>query len=180
MKRLLAVALLVFGVPMFQGAVLAPFVPSFVRPDLALLVVFGLSLCWRNSATGLGFAAVCGFAVDLFSGGLLGQHALLGVLAFGAARALSIHVSMMGPFPQMIFAGLLTAAHSLAMAGLMSFFTPGSGLVVWGVTAVAPHIAVNAVLAPPAVAVVSRLVAWIAREETGRRPLRIATRRWAA
>jgi rod shape-determining protein MreD len=96
-KRIVGIAILVFVVPMLQGA-LAPYFPTALRPDLALLVVFGLSLCWRNAATGLLLAALCGFVVDLFSAGLLGQHALLSVVVFGASRLLSVHVSLAGVF----------------------------------------------------------------------------------
>src|SRR5207247_6488471 len=70
-KRTAAILALVFGVPMLQGS-LAPFLPAAFRPDLALLVVFALSLSWRDPATGLVLAAVCGFVVDLFSGAVLG------------------------------------------------------------------------------------------------------------
>jgi rod shape-determining protein MreD len=97
-KAIAAIFALVFGVPMLQGA-LAPFLPPAFRPDLALLVVFALSLSWRNPASGLVLVAICGFIVDLFSGALLGQHALLSVLAFVATRALTFHVSMIGALP---------------------------------------------------------------------------------
>lgn len=179
MKRIAGVGLLVFLVPMIQGA-LAPFFPSAFRPDLTLLAVFGLSLCWRNTATGLVFAATCGFVVDLFSGGLLGQHALMAVLVFAAARVLSVHVSMIGLVPQMIFAAVLTAVHALGMAALTSFFTAGAGPALWGLTALGPHIAVNAVIAPLAASAVAVIASWIAGEDAGRRPLRLATRSWTA
>jgi rod shape-determining protein MreD len=178
-KRIAAFALLVFAVPMLQG-VLARFLPAALHPDLGLLVVFGLSLCWRNTATGLIFAAVCGFVVDLFSGGLLGQHALLSVLVFAAARMLSGHVSMIGVIPQMVFAAALATVYAVVMAALTSFFT-GAGFAPWNLGALAPYVAINAVIAPIVAAVVSGLAAWIAGEDAGRgRPLRLATRSWAA
>src|SRR2546427_9198826 len=162
---------------MLQGA-LAPFLPTAFRPDLALLVVFALALAWRNTAPGLVLAAVCGFVVDLFSGALLGQHALLSVLAFVATRALSVHVSMIGALPQMFCAAALTAVHAIGVVGLTAFFTPGAELSLPRFVVVAPRVVVNAVVAPGVSWVVSGLVAWVVGEDIGRRPLRIATRRW--
>ena len=52
MKRI--VALLALGVlaPMVQGAV-GTFVPPQYCPDLGLLLVVGLGLCWRSTAGGV-------------------------------------------------------------------------------------------------------------------------------
>jgi rod shape-determining protein MreD len=177
-KPVAAIFALVFGIPILQGA-LAPFLPPAFRPDLALLVVFALSLAWRNTATGLVLAALCGFVVDLFSGALLGQHALLSVLAFVAARGLSVHVSMIGALPQMTGAAALTAVHAIGIVGLTAFFTPGADFSLPRFWVVVPRIAVNAIAAPIVSWIVSGLVAWVLGEDLGRRPLRIATRRWA-
>ena len=168
---------IVFGVPMLEGA-LAPFLPAPFRPDLPLLVVFALALAWRNTASGLVLATVCGFIVDLFSGALQGQHALLSVLASVATRMLSQHVSMIGTLPQMIFAAGLTALHAIGVVGLTTFFTPGADLALLRPGIVLPRGAVNALAAPVVNSLVAVLVGWVSGEEPGRRPLRIATRSW--
>jgi len=177
MRLALVVLVIAFGVPMLEGA-LAPFLPAAFRPDLPLLVVFALALSWRNTATGLVLAAVCGFVVDLFSGALLGQNALLSVLAFVASRALSGHVSMIGALPQMIFAAGLTAVHAIGVVGLTTFFTPGADLSMLRPGVVLPRVVMNALVAPVVAPVVTGLVAWVTGEDLGRRPLRIATRSW--
>jgi rod shape-determining protein MreD len=179
MKRVAGIVILVFVVPMLQGA-LAPYFPPAFRPDLALLVVLGLSLCWRNAATGLLLAAGCGFVVDLFSAGLLGQHALLSVVAFAAARALSVHVSLAGTFSRMFFAAALTSAHATAITALTSFFTPGAGFDLLRPSTLLPLMLANAILAPIVTTAVAAVVAWVAGEDTNRRLLRIETRRWAS
>jgi rod shape-determining protein MreD len=176
-RRVLALLAIVFGVPMLEGA-LAPFLPAAFRPDLPLLVVLALALAWRNTATGLVLVAMCGFVVDLFSGALLGQHALLSVLAFAAARALSQHVSMIGVLPQIVFAAGLTTVHAIGVVGLTTFFTPGADLALLRPGVVLPRVAVNALIAPTVNALGAALVAWASGEDTGRRPLRIATRSW--
>jgi rod shape-determining protein MreD len=177
-KRAIAMFALVFAVPMLQGAI-GPFLPAAFRPDLALLVVFALSLSWRNTATGLVLSAVCGFFVDLFSGGLFGQNALVSVLVFVAARGLSMHVSMIGALPQLTFAAALTVVHAIGLAMLTTFFTPTSDFALLRPALLAPRVLANAVVAPLVGAVVSVLVAWVNGEDIGRRrPLRIATRSW--
>ncbi len=178
MRRAIGVALLALLVPMVQGA-LAPFLPRLLRPDLALLVLVGVSLCWRSTSTGLLLVAACGFGVDLFSGGLLGQHALLGVLVFGAARALSVHVNLLGTLPQMLFVAALSAVHALGLAALASFFTPEAPALL-GLGDLAPRALANTVLAPVVIAGVAQLVAWMGGDESGRRTLRLEPRSWAA
>jgi rod shape-determining protein MreD len=176
-RRSVAILVIVLGAPMLQGA-LATFLPIVFRPDLALLVVFGLALGWRDTATGLVLAAVCGFVVDLLSGALLGQHALLLVLEFLAMCALSVQVSMLGVVPQVVCAAALTVVHAIGMVGLTTFFTPGADLALPRMGVVLPLVALNAILAPVVVGVVSGIVSWALGEDLGRRHLRIATRGW--
>lgn len=179
MKRGVGLLLLVLGVPMIEGG-LAPFLPTVARPDLSLLVVLALAFCWRSTAGGLVLAAVSGFAVDLFSGGLLGQHALLRVGVFAAARLLSLHVNLLGVLAQTLFAGAATAAHAVGVAALTALFSPGAGLGLVAPGDVALHAGVNALLAPLVTAVVSTLVSWLGDEDAGRRALRLEPRSWAA
>lgn len=174
MRRLFGLSLLVLLVPMLQGA-LAPFLPRLFRPDLALLVLLGLSLCWRSSVTGMLLVAACGFGVDLFSGGLFGQHALLAVLVFVAARVLSLHVNLLGTMPQMFFVAALTVVHALGLAALTSFFTPAAPALL-GLGDLAPRALANALIAPVTTAAVSVLVGWMGGDESARRTLRLAPR----
>ena len=178
MKRALALAGLLLAAPMLQGA-LAPFLPAALRPDLALLVVFAVALCWRNPATGLALVAASGFVVDLLSGGLLGQRALLGLILFVGARMLALRVGLLGPFPQMLFAALLTAAHVLGLAALTAFFAPGSGGSLLQPGPLAAQAAVNALAAPFVVAAVQVLVGWLGGDESGRRVTRLDLRSYA-
>lgn len=178
MKHTIGLGLLIFGVPTLQGA-LAFFIPPLWLPNLALLVVFGLSMCWRNSAVGLVLAALAGFVVDLFSGGLVGQQALLFVGVFAAARLLSSHVSLVGALPRMFFAALLTALHALALAGLVALFAPGVGPGWMRVGDVALHALVNAAFAPLVTGGVAAILGWLGHHDGGRRVLRFAPRSWA-
>lgn len=178
MRRVVGLSLLVLLVPMLQGA-LAPYLPGPFRPDLSLLVLLGLSLCWRNSVTGMLLVAACGFGVDLFGGGLFGQHALLGVLVFVAARVLSLHMNLLGTLPQMLFVAALTAAHALGLAALSSFFSPAAPALL-GLGDLVPRALANALLAPVTTAGVVALVGWMGGDESARRTLRLAPRSFAS
>lgn len=179
MKRVFGIVSLLLLAPMLQGA-LARFLPGAFRPDLTLLVVLGIALCWRNTATGLLFAAASGFVVDLLSGGLLGLHALLAVLVFAGSRALSLQVNLVGPFPRMLFVVALTAVHALIVAGLTAFFTPAAGFGVPPLRTLGPLAFANAVVSPAVIAAVAVLVAWVGGDDTPRRLLRLQTRSWVS
>jgi rod shape-determining protein MreD len=175
-KRVAALLLVGLLIPVAQGAV-APFLPSGACPDLGLLLVIGFGVSLRSTAAGVGVAAWIGFVSDLLSGSLLGQHAVLRVLAFGAARLTSLHMNLQGPFTQMALGGALTLASAFGTVALTAFFAAGATTlapaleIVW-------HTAVNAVAAPFAVAAVARLLALLG-EDDGRRVLRLEPRSWS-
>jgi rod shape-determining protein MreD len=175
-----AAALLGLGMlaPMLQGA-LAPFVPAGLCPDLSLLVVIGIGLAWRSTPGGMLVAVTVGFVADLLSGSLLGQHALMHLLAFAAARQASSHVDLRGPGPQVIFAALWCAFDGAAMHGLTAFFSPGIGVQWLDVGSLVVRSCVDGVAAPFVVALVSA-VALRTGDEDGRRSLRLEPRRYGA
>ncbi len=100
-------------------SVAARLAPPALCPELGLLVVVGLGLC-MPAPSGLLLAAAIGYATDLLSGSLFGQHALLSVLAFGATRAASRGLNFRGAAARAIYAGLLSAAYAFGLAGLAS------------------------------------------------------------
>jgi hypothetical protein len=178
-KRIAALGVLIFLVPMFQSAV-TPYLSAALCPDLSLLLVMALALCWRSSASGLLLAATSGVAVDLFSGGLAGQHVLLQILTFVLVRVVSVHVNLLGSLPQMLFAALMTAGNALGLMATTAFFSPGTGagLVAAGLLAV--HASVNALVAPLVIWGVARLVGWLSADDAGRRVVRLEPRGWAS
>ena len=60
MKRALLFLVLGLFCPMLQGALIAH-LPRVLCPDLSLLVVMALALCWRSTAGGLLVAGSAGF-----------------------------------------------------------------------------------------------------------------------
>jgi cell shape-determining protein MreD len=153
-----SVTLLVVGLLalMLQGA-LARMLPPPWCPDLAWLVVVALGLRWPGFISGLVLVGLLGFATDLVSGSLMGQHALMRVLTYLAAA--------------------LAARHGLAIVATLSFFvgSAGIGLHVLGEAFV--HALVNALVATPALVGVERLIARLSDDELGRRGLPLGLQR---
>lgn len=169
---LLAVGLAVLLV---QGA-LATFAPPFAAPDLLFLVAVGTAVA-VGGAEGLVVAALLGYAMDLLTGALLGQHALLLVMAYGATRVASLQLNLLRAAPLVVFIAVLTLCYDLGHAGLTRLMRGSVGLEWSDLGHVAVHALVNAVFARPAVGAVQRCAALLAGdEEAGRRTLRVEAR----
>jgi rod shape-determining protein MreD len=165
-------ALLVLGTLalMLQGAA-ALWLPARFVPDLGLLLVVAIAVGLRSTAVGLVLALLLGYATDLLSGSLLGQHALLRLLAYGAARSGSARLNLRGPLPQMLFVALLSAGYAAGLFALAAFFTPGLGAPLGRLGELLPHALVTALAAPLLIAGVARLLAWVGEEEGPQRLL---------
>ena len=174
-------ALLALGAlaPMLQSA-LAPYISAALCPDLGLLLVVAVGLSGRSVAGGLLFSGFVGFVADLLSGALLGQHALLRVLAFAAARSANVHVNLVGIGAKGIFVAILTVLNGLAMGGITAFFSPGTGFAAIGIRELALGALVNALVAPLVTLVVSFALTRLDDEGEGRRLMRLEPRRWSA
>jgi rod shape-determining protein MreD len=158
-----------------QGAV-STFLPPPYCPDLGLLVVIAIGLCWERASSGLLLAFALGLAADTMSGSLLGQHALLRLAAYVASRLASRQLNLRGALPLAVFAAGLTLLDALAVLALTSFFTgSGSPGLGWFVDAL-QHGLVNAALAPAVSVLVERVGVWAGADDGSRRPLRLEPR----
>jgi len=175
LKRTLAILLLGLLAPMIQGA-LSAFVPTGWFPDVGLLLVMALGLAWPGAIAGALLASFVGFVSDLLSGSLVGQHALLWLCAFWAARVVSSHVNLHGAPTQMVLAAGLTTGAALAMSALTAFFSPDRVTGLATAPALLSQIAVNSLAGPPVISAVAALLARL-DEESGRRVLRLEPRR---
>ena len=174
-------ALLALGAlaPMLQSA-LAPYLSAALCPDLGLLLVVAVGLSARSVAGGLLFSVFVGFVADLLSGALLGQHALLRVLAFAAARSANVHVNLVGVGAKGVFVAVVTVLNGLAMGGITAFFSPGTGFAAIGIRELAIGALVNALVAPLVTSVVSFALTRLDDEGGGRHLARLEPRRWRA
>lgn len=155
---------------MVQGAA-NTFVPARFTPDVGFLIVIALGLHWRSTAGGLALSAVLGFVADLLSGSLLGEHALLRLLAFGSARFASRHLNLRGSLPQAVFVLFFTAVNLVGIGLLDTFFRSGGGFEVAMLRDLVPHASVNALFAPLISRVVEAVATTLGDEEGGRRLL---------
>jgi rod shape-determining protein MreD len=105
------------------GIVPLPHVVEALRPDWSLLVV----MYWVLNAprlAGLTFAWLCGFAVDVAQGVVLGQHALAFVLISGITHSLQLRMRIFPIWQQAFYVALLLLAYQVAMLwtdGLMGY-----------------------------------------------------------
>jgi rod shape-determining protein MreD len=175
LKRVLALLVIGAFAPMVQGAV-GTFVPLHYCPDLGLLLVVGLGLCWRSTASGVALSAVLGFIADLLSGSLLGQHMLLRIFAFGAARACSRQLNLRGVIPRAIFVVVLTVVSTLGTGALTAFFSAGPGVDGEMLRELVPHALINGAFAPFGVWLVERISSWLSEVEAEHQLLQLRPR----
>jgi rod shape-determining protein MreD len=174
-KRTLVILFVGIAAPVLFGSV-NNFLPARFMPDLGLLIVIALGLHWRSTASGLLLAATLGFASDLLSGSLLGQQALMRLLAFGVARSASGHLNLRGAVPQSFFALVFTVVNAIGIALLSVFFTGNGGFDFVMLRDLLPHAFVNALLATPVSRAVEIVATSFGDDEGARRVLRVAPR----
>jgi rod shape-determining protein MreD len=174
-KRTLALLLIGIAAPVLQGAA-NTFIPARFTPDLGFLIAIALGLHWRSAAGGLALSAALGFVADLLSGSLVGEHALLRMLAFGAARFASRHLNLRGPLPQAIFVFFFTGVNVLGIGLLNTFFTSGGGFDMVALRDLLSHAAINALFAPLVSQAVEVVAIALGDDEGGRRLLNLAPR----
>ena len=174
MKRGLALVAVGLFALMVQGAV-ASVVPARFVPDAGLLIVFAVALAVRSPLMGVSVAGVLGYATDLLSGGLLGQHLLLRMAAYGAARVGGARLNLRGALPRAVFVFFLTLGHALGIWMLAVFFVPDASSGLVGPLDVLIQAAVNALLAPAVTEAVALLSGWLSEDEGGR-PMRLEPR----
>lgn len=156
MKRASALLGLGFAALVVQGA-LATLVSPPWCPDFALLVLLGIALRWEGMAAGLLLAAFLGYATDLLSGSLLGQHTLLNLFAFTATGVAARQLNLRGPWPLAFFAGGVCFLYGLVMLGITGFFVGGAELRLGWFASQTVHALVTGACAPG----VSALAGWV-------------------
>ena len=172
-----AAALTALGVAalVLQGT-LAALLPPALVPDLGLLVALSTAVS-APAIPALVLAAGVGFGADLLSGTLLGQQALLRLLAFAATRFVSGQFHLERGLPLATFCLALGVLDALGLAGLSWLF---AGASPFGWEAL-PTLAVRALLGAALVPVVHALVAGLSETlqegDTPRRAVRFDTRR---
>ncbi|MEE2672694.1 MAG: hypothetical protein VX466_02800 [Myxococcota bacterium] len=169
MKRVSALLGLGVAALVVQGAV-ATLVPPPACPDLALLVLIGIGLRWERLAGGLLLAVFLGYATDLLSGSLLGQHALLDLFAFAGTGIAARQLNLRGSWPLAFFAAGVVFVYGLLMLAITGFFVGGAELRLGWLGSQLVHALVSGACAPSVSALVGRASGW-ADDDPGHRSL---------
>jgi rod shape-determining protein MreD len=172
-----SVALVLLGVAalILQGA-LAALLPASVVPDLGLLLAVAAAVS-APALPALLLAAGLGYGADLLSGTLLGEQALLRMLAFAATRFVSAQFHLERGLPFATFCLVVALLDPLGLAGLSLLF---SGTSPFGWEAL-PTLVLRALLlawlAPSVHRRVAALLDRLQEGEARRREVRFDTRR---
>ena len=158
-----------------QG-VLAALLPPVLQPDLGLLVTVAAAVA-APAVGALLLAAGLGYGTDLLSGTLLGQFALLHLLAFAATRFVHAQFHLERGLPLATFCFALSLLDALGLAALSSLFVGPSPLGVEELPLVAGRALVNAALAPLVQRLVSKVFENLQDTDARRREVRFDTRR---
>ena len=151
-----------------QGAI-ARVIPPPWCPDLGWLVVVGLGLRWPRFFPGVIAAVILGYGMDLVSGSLMGQHALMRLLTYLAAALSARQLDLSGGIPVSIFVFSATFVYGVVVVATLSFFV-GAGGVDFRVLADALcHGFANVIAAGPVISIVERILFRLSDEEVGRR-----------
>ncbi|MEM9174047.1 MAG: hypothetical protein AAGC67_02345 [Myxococcota bacterium] len=163
-------ALFVVGVLalVVQGALARTLSPPWC-PDLAWLVVVGIGLRWPHFVSGVALAVALGYGMDLLSGSLMGQHALLRLVTFLAAALAARQLDLSGGVPVGMFVLVMTVVYGVAMVTSLSFFVDATWPRIDVIGAALAHALVNVLAAGPMIGLVERVLVRFADEEVGRR-----------
>lgn len=151
-----------------QGVMATLLAPPWC-PDLALLVLISIGLRWEGAASGILLAALLGYATDLLSGSLLGQHALLNIVVFAGTLLGSRQLNLRGVFPLACFAAGIALFYGAAMLAITGFFVGGVELRWSWLSGQWVHALVAGLVAPVVSAGVGRLFDRFSEQEASHR-----------
>ncbi|HEX2484940.1 MAG TPA: rod shape-determining protein MreD [Myxococcota bacterium] len=175
MRPLAVLALLGLAAVVLQGA-LAALLPPALVPDLGLLLTVAAAV--EAPVVGaLLLAAGLGYGADVLSGTLLGQFALLRLLAFAATRVVHAQFHLERGLPLASFCFALSLLDAVGLAAIANLFAGASPLGLDALPSVLGRALLNAALAPPLHRLVSGLLATLQEGDARRREVRFDTRR---
>jgi len=175
MRPAVALVLLALGALVLQGT-LAALVPPALLPDLALLLTVTVAVA-APATWALLLAAGLGFGADVLSGTLMGQLALLRLLAFATTRFVHAQFHLERAIPLASFCFALALLDALGLAALSRLFLGASPLGLEAVPTALARAALVAALAPGAHRLVSGVLASLYEGDGRRREVRFDTRR---
>lgn len=177
MKSFPALLLVGFVALILQGA-MARTIPPPWCPDLGWLVVVALGLRWPRFLPGLFASVILGYAMDLVSGSLMGQHALMRLLTYLAAALAARQLDLSGGLPVSILVFGGTLVYGVSVVAVLSFFVGSDGVDFSVLVDAVCHGIANVIAVGPILSLVERILARLSDEEVGRRgPVKIGLHR---
>jgi rod shape-determining protein MreD len=173
-RPLAALAALALFAVVLQGA-LAALLPPALLPDLGLLVTVASAVA-APAVAALLLAVGVGYGVDVLSGTLLGQYALLRLLAFATTRAVHGQFHLERGLPLASFCFALSLLDAVGLAALSNLFLGASPFGLEALPAGLGRALLTAALAPAFHRMVSGLLS-LQEGDARRREVRFDTRR---
>jgi rod shape-determining protein MreD len=167
-KSILAVLALGFAALVVQGA-LARTIPPPWCPDLAWLVVIGVGLRWPRILSGALVAVPLGYAMDLLSGSLMGQHAFMRLISYLIAAVASRQLDLSGGLPVSIFVFGMTILYGLGIVATLSLFIGSNAIGFDVLTSAIGHAIANVIAAGPMITLVESVLSRFSDEESAQR-----------
>jgi rod shape-determining protein MreD len=174
-RSALALTGLALGALVLQGA-LAALLPPALVPDLGLLLAVVTAVV-APALPALLLAAGVGFGADLLSGTLLGEQALLRILAFAATRFVSGQFHLERGLPLASYCLALGLLDPLGIAALSALFSRPSPFGWEALPTLAVRALVGAVLAGGVHRLVGVALETLQDGDARRREVRFDTRR---
>lgn len=171
----LALAAVGVSALVLQGA-LAALLPPALVPDLGLLVTV-VAAVEAPALGALALAAGLGYGADLLSGTLLGEQALLRILAFAATRFVTAQFHLERPLPLASLCLGVALLEPLGTAALSSLFAGASPFGWEALPTLGVRALLAAALSPVVHMVVSSALLGLSEGEVRRREVRFDTRR---
>ncbi len=170
-----ALALVGAAALIVQGA-LAALLPPALVPDLGLLLAVGAAVT-APPLPALLLAAGLGYGADLLSGTLLGEQALLRIVAFAATRFVSAQFHLERGLPFATFCLWVGLLDPLGLAGLSLLFAGSSPFGWEALPTLGVRALLLALLAPFVHRFLATLVERFQEGDARRREVRFDTRR---
>lgn len=139
-------AVLVLGIVLLQTSVLPQYLIALYKPDLLLILMVFLALRAPVS-TSLPAAYGLGLLKDCLSGLYLGLNAFSFLLVYLVLKTLSDRLYVQNALLLVLTVSLSTFATMLVNALLLSIFSEAAGIFSSLMTALIPHLLINAFVA---------------------------------
>jgi len=131
-RRAIAIALAGLAAVVLQTTVLPALLPTWMAPNLLLILVIYLGV-HHSGAWGIAGAFALGYLLDTFSGTVLGVHAFAFTLVYLGVHLVARVLWTEGGVPAVLLVLLAGGAYALLTVGLAALVSGGTAWTTWSV-----------------------------------------------